>query len=131
MIAAPAVSTDRPRRLQRSRRRGSRTPEGAVYVGRPTLFGNPFTSERFGHARATRLHRDWLTGRISALTLEQLGFCPAEVDELLRLRARVRRGLPRLRGRNLVCWCPLTSSWCHANTLLHLANLPEREAASS
>jgi hypothetical protein len=69
-----------------------------------------------------KLHRAWLAGRLSALGLERLGFCPAEVDSLLRLRARVRASIDRLRGTNLVCWCPLTSPWCHADTLLDLAN---------
>jgi len=31
-----------PERIQRSRAKGSRMPEGAVYVGRPTKFDNPF-----------------------------------------------------------------------------------------
>lgn len=32
-----------PVRIQRLRTKGWRMPEGAVYVGRPTLFGNPWT----------------------------------------------------------------------------------------
>ena len=31
-----------PARIQRSRKKGWRMPEGAVYVGRPTRWGNPF-----------------------------------------------------------------------------------------
>ncbi|MGZ4521042.1 MAG: DUF4326 domain-containing protein, partial [Mycobacteriaceae bacterium] len=31
-----------PKRIQRQRTKGWRMPEGAVYVGRPTEFGNPF-----------------------------------------------------------------------------------------
>ena len=31
-----------PVRIQRRRAAGWRLPEGAVYVGRPTLWGNPF-----------------------------------------------------------------------------------------
>ena len=31
-----------PKRIQRRRTKGWRMPEGAVYVGRPTIFGNPF-----------------------------------------------------------------------------------------
>ena len=111
-----------PRRLQRSRRKGASTPEGARYVGRPTVFGNPFTLARFGHARAVALHRRWLTFRLGAMTLEKLGFTPAEIDTLDRLRGRVLERLPELRGRDLQCWCPLTSHWCHADTLLALAN---------
>lgn len=114
--------TRSPRRLQRSRGRGSRTPEGARYVGRPTIFGNPFRSDRFGHARSVKLHRAWLEGSIAALTLERLGFCPAEIDILFSRRARIFDRLPELAGVDLVCWCPVTSRWCHADTLLALAN---------
>lgn len=31
-----------PRRIQRERTKGWRMPEGAVYVGRPSAWGNPF-----------------------------------------------------------------------------------------
>ena len=112
-----------PRRLQRSRRRSLARASGRVrYVGRPTLFGNPFRSERFGHARSVKLHRAWLLGQIGALTLERIGFCPAEIDTLARRRARILSCLPELTGVDLQCWCPLTSKWCHAETLLALAN---------
>lgn len=123
MIAARSIPADtQPRRLQRSRRKGSITPEGARYVGRPTLYGNPFRSDRFGHARSVILHRDWLAGRISALRLERLGFCPGEIDTLERRRARLLERLPELAGIDLQCWCPLTTKWCHAETLLAMAN---------
>jgi hypothetical protein len=115
-----------PRRLQRSRRKGATTPEGARYVGRPTLFGNPFRIDRFGHARAVALHRRWLAFRLGALTLERLGFSPHEIAALDRLRGRVIERLPELVDRNLQCWCPLTSKWCHADTLLKLANRSTR-----
>jgi hypothetical protein len=122
--ALARASIMRPaKRLQRSRKRGSQTPEGARYVGRPTIFGNPFRSERFGHARSVKLHRAWLEGRIAALTLERLGFCPAEIDTLARRRARVLARLPEIAGVDLQCWCPLTTPLCHAETLLALANV--------
>lgn len=35
-----------PRRIQRKRTRGWRMPEGAVYVGRPSRWGNPFSVHR-------------------------------------------------------------------------------------
>ena len=31
-----------PKRIQRQRTKGWRMPEGAIYVGRPTVWGNPF-----------------------------------------------------------------------------------------
>lgn len=108
-------------RIQRSRRKGYRTPEGVIYVGRPTMWGNPFHAAGRGHAKATILHDQWLKGRIGALTLECMDFCPAEIEALERLRARVLVSLHRLAGRDLACWCPLTSPWCHAETLLRLA----------
>jgi hypothetical protein len=112
-----------PRRLQRARRRADRrVPDGAVYVGRPTIFSNPFPAKRFGHARSILLHRRWLTFRLGALSLEQFGFTPHEIDALGRWRERLIDRLPRIAGRDLQCWCPLTSKWCHAETLLALAN---------
>jgi len=97
-------------------------PDGAIYVGRPTIFANPFRSDRFGHVRSILLHRKWLFGGLGALTLEKLGFCPREIDALTRWRGRVLDRLPALAGLDLQCWCPLTSKWCHAETLLTLAN---------
>ena len=47
------------RRIQRSRRKGFRMPENAIYVGRPTMWGNPFEHRKWGHAKATILHERW------------------------------------------------------------------------
>jgi hypothetical protein len=112
----------RGQRVQRSRRKGFRTPDGTVYVGRPTMWGNPFAHSRWGHAKAVILHKAWLHGELGALTLERsMGFCQVEVDALFRLRMRVLTGLHRLARHDLACWCPLTSKWCHAETLLDFA----------
>lgn len=35
----------KPKRIQRKRTKGWRMPEGAVYVGRPTKWGNPFSPD--------------------------------------------------------------------------------------
>lgn len=112
----------RPMRLQRSRRRGAPHPPHSWYVGRPSFFMTPFSSKKFGHVRAVRLHEQWFEGHLAALSLERLGFCPAEIDALARLRWRALRSLYLLEGLDLVCWCPITSRWCHANTLLRRAN---------
>lgn len=45
-----------PKRIQRKRTKGWRTPEGAVYVGRPSAWGNPFP-----------LDGDWITWKAVAL----------------------------------------------------------------
>lgn len=124
-----------PRRIQRRRTKGWRKPEDAVYVGRPTRFGNPArivpAGDRNGgllvlwepngmpvgtwpadgiEARryATELYRTWITQ-------------PEQADTL-----RLFRGL--LHGRDLMCWCPLPEpgepDHCHAAVLLALVNQP-------
>lgn len=119
---APSITSVRPVRLQRPRKRGYRTPEGVVYVGRPTMYSNPFDGRGIGHARATRLFARWIDGRLGDLTLERLGFDPGEIQALHRYRYRLLAALPRLAGRNLQCWCPRTSRWCHADILMARAN---------
>jgi Domain of unknown function (DUF4326) len=37
-----------PVRIQRKRTKGWKAPEGAVYVGRPSRWGNPFTVQEYG-----------------------------------------------------------------------------------
>jgi len=90
-----------PVRIQRQRTRGWRMPAGAVYVGRPTKYGNPFpASDTSTQARqeAVRRYRDWLAGQ----------------------PALIRTARRELAGRNLACWCPLTKP-CHADVLLPIA----------
>ena len=111
-------------RIQRSRRKGSSLPADTIYVGRPTMWGNPFMSRRWGHAKSVVLYRRWIAGRLGALTLERMGFCPAEIDALERLRSRVLDNVHRLTGHDLACWCPASSAWCHADLLLRLAATP-------
>lgn len=102
---------DTPRRIQRSRRKGWRTPEGAVYVGRPTCWGNPYERDDIGSSELlVALYRDWISG-----------------DS--RSAAIARRRLPELRGRDLLCWCP-PGDPCRADVLLELANMPACEAVT-
>lgn len=94
-----------PIRIQRQRTPGWVTPAGAVYVGRPTPFGNPFrfgkdTSPAARRAAVERFAGDLAAGR-------------------LPITARsVRKALA---GRALVCWCAI-GDWCHADVLLRIAN---------
>ncbi len=46
---ANPMSNPSPRRVQRKRTKGFRLPEGCVYVGRPTKWGNPFVAFQDGH----------------------------------------------------------------------------------
>ena len=117
-----------PRNVQRKRTKGWRMPEGAVYVGRPTKWGNPYVLDaaldwdglHVGHAlpetvycreHAVDLYRDWVHGHLVPRT----GFGPFPRHRLAFAR------LAELRGKDLACWCPLDQP-CHADVLLELAN---------
>jgi hypothetical protein len=110
----------RANRICRSRRKGATLPAGAIYVGRPTIWGNPFMDRQWGHAKSVLLHQRWLHGRLGALSLERMGFSLGEIEALYRLRERVLTSLHSLAGKDLACWCPLKSRWCHADTLLDM-----------
>ena len=98
-----------PKRLKRSRAKGWRMPKGAVYVGRPTKWGNPFRiAQPADRAPAVEKFRRWLAGE------DGLGPSAAE-------GRRLAAAASALRGKDLVCWCPLDQP-CHADVLLALAN---------
>lgn len=82
-------------------------PEGAVYVGRPSPWGNPYVMRRErDRDEACDRYEQWISTR----------------PEL------IERAKRELRGRDLVCWC--APKRCHAETLLRIANepdLPKRE----
>lgn len=88
-----------PTRVQRRRTRGWQMPAGAVYVGRPTRFGNPFGVDEHGRARAVELYRAHLAAH-------------PELIEAARTE---------LRGHDLACWCP-AGAQCHADVLIEVAN---------
>jgi hypothetical protein len=105
-----------PRRVQRKRTPGFKLQEAGgnglpvFYVGRPTIFGNPWTPKVIGRAEALRRYEAWLT------TGESFG--RAWLDEV---RVKLLARLPELRGQNLACFCSEDDS-CHADVLLRLAN---------
>jgi len=82
-----------------SRRKGSPPiPTGAVYVGRPTRWGNPFPVGAYTQEAAVEAYREWLKYQPD-------------------LQRDIRR---ELRGKDLVCWC--APKPCHADVLLEVAN---------
>ncbi len=104
-----------PQRLQRSRKKGWRMPADAVYVGRPTRWGNPFVIGRDGTAeRCVALYKDLMGGRLCT-------GCDVTVAEQQQVLAHAMANLERLRGKNLVCWCRGDHP-CHADVLLERAN---------
>lgn len=112
-----------PQRLHRTRKLRNFTPAGAIYVGRPTWWANPFAGRTdIGHKRSVILYAAWLADELTAHVLACARFSEAEILALRRWRRWLLPNLPRLTGRDLQCWCPATSAWCHADVLLRAAN---------
>lgn len=98
-----------PERIQRRRTAGWRMPEGAVYVGRPTKWGNEF-------AVGDEVRLD-IGGAISYFRILDR----QHAVNLFRSWQATSLPIPELRGKDLACWCPLDQP-CHADVLLALAN---------
>ena len=80
-------------------KRTDKIPPDAVFVGRPSKWGNPFKVKRDGDViEVVDKYRTWLINQI----------------------AHNRLDINELRGKDLVCWC--APSLCHADILLELAN---------
>jgi hypothetical protein len=138
-----------PVRIQRRRAAGWRLPEGAVYVGRPTLWGNPFRivvdqPDTFGIVSPIavvddtsrrpvqfhflcRLHAATYAAGMYRTSLMVAERFPAEAALAEPWAVEIVRRLRELRGRDLACWCPVPAPGsaiphCHADVLLDLAN---------
>jgi hypothetical protein len=131
-----------PKRIQLRRTKGWRKPEGAVVVGRPSRWGNPFVPQQ--------QNAEW---RLPAPNLSIPAFCEDRKDarrlavSMFYRHLAIRRRPPpgwvdligypsddqirsALAGKDLACWCPLEDGHgnpvpCHADVLLELANAPE------
>lgn len=136
-----------PKRIQRQRSAGWRIPEGAVYVGRPSRYGNPYVVgealarvpaldgsewEPEDRISAPGYHHPYMhadghyTRHVSRLQTR------AECVESFRLHlakwgkimtghgATIAQIRDELAGKDLICWCPLDQP-CHADVLLEIA----------
>lgn len=104
--------TDKPRRIQRSRARGSRLPENTVVVSRPSRYGNPFIVGRNGSAEqcVAKFRDAW--ERALALSRTEPRSPPMPFNGPIFLGPLI--------GKNLACWCALDRP-CHADVLLEIA----------
>ncbi len=83
-------------------------PAGAVYIGRPSKWGNPFVIGKDGdREEVIAKHRQWL--------LAQPALVEAAKCELV--------------GKDLVCFCAPKS--CHGGVLLEVANELSHTAANT
>jgi hypothetical protein len=96
------------KRIQRKRTKGWTMPDGAIYVGRGSPWGNPFVVHQPAspetRANAKSLFAAYATGRI-------LG----DLD-----------WLDALEGHDLACWCALDQP-CHADVLIALIRYARSE----
>jgi hypothetical protein len=74
-------------------------PHDAVYVGRPTVWGNPFT-----------IGKDGTRSEVLERYEGYLRYNPGLIKKIKK----------ELKGKHLVCWCAPKS--CHADILLRIAN---------
>ncbi|MFF2228988.1 DUF4326 domain-containing protein [Streptomyces globisporus] len=125
-----------PVRIQRRRTKGWRAPEGAVYVGRGTRWGNPW-AVTLDRTRGWRVHpaaeRSPLSEHIVGWYLDRTRAAGVAVrryrDHLDQHPEIVESARRELAGKSLICWCPTPEAsydpdHCHAAVLLDLANRP-------
>ena len=110
-----------PIRIQRKRTKGWKMPEGAVYVGRPTIYGNrfvvaPHRDPEGYYADYMRNVDLWDKWPCKDADTAVKAFKAVQVPCLLRWH-----DITKLRGKDLACWCPLDQP-CHADVLLEIAN---------
>jgi hypothetical protein len=127
-------------RIQRKRSKGWKSPSNTVYVGRPTVWGNPFyvrttlyrdkwqvrhyeellaefPTKREAQAEAVRLFEKWFNTEIAEPDSNLHNFRNKYSWKGFTLACAVNM----LRGKNLSCWCRADEP-CHAEVILRLAN---------
>lgn len=105
-----------PERIQLSRRKGYRKPEGAVVVTRPTKWGNPW---REGTTNWTVKPGGVIDRSGKVLTRQDA--VDSYRNSLLASPDLVASAQRELRGRDLACYCP-PGQPCHADVLLEVSN---------
>ena len=90
-----------------NKRHRNNHPSDAVYVGRPTKWGNPFT-----HLPKNTKAEFVVSSRDEAVS---------KYEEWINSNPElIEAAKTELRGKDLICWCAPLS--CHADVLLRIAN---------
>lgn len=83
-----------------------KVPPRAIYIGRPSKWGNPFSH---------------LANTLAQFKVASRDEAVEKYEGWLMLQQELLEALPReLRGMDLVCWC--VPAQCHGTILLRLAN---------
>src|SRR6516225_12062671 len=95
----------KPKRIRRRGSKGWKMPANAIYVGRPTVWGNPYVvgselmnGETLTAEKAVELYEQHLADNFSERDIRHC-----------------------LHDKDLACWCALDEP-CHADVLLRIAN---------
>ncbi len=128
----------KPKRIQQRRTKGWRKPEGAVAVGRPSKWGNPWRVRRaYNDGQWDIIETVPDLGDTSVEWAGSLADARAQAVEIFRAilfdgASAEKPEYPsadeiraELAGKDLMCWCPLDQP-CHADVLLELANPKEQ-----
>ncbi len=114
-----------PVRIQRRRTRGWRMPPGAIYVGRPSKWGNNYiVGQRcYDHVTGVFVVPE---DRAHAVTLYRIEWEHWLDTDTIGGRSP-HHAFDPLRGHDLTCWCPLVDKNgnpvpCHADILIELSN---------
>jgi hypothetical protein len=99
------------KRIQRKRTKGFRMPPNTVYVGRPTIWGNPLKIYEVNNGGLKASRKEVVEGYRHLLE----GMGESELREFLK----------PLRGKNLACWCKLSQE-CHADILIEYVKAWEK-----
>lgn len=80
-------------------KKNEKVPKGAVYIGRPSKWGNPFFMiQESQRDRVLKQYEEWL-------------------DQNPKIKEAAKR---ELRGKDLVCFC--SPKKCHGDVLFRIAN---------
>ena len=105
------------KRIQLSRKKGWRKPEGAVVVARPWRFGNPYRVD------APHPVHGWPMSRQEAVDLYERDLLAEKLMSPSGHQVTTEDARQLLAGKDLACFCPLDQP-CHADVLLRIANGP-------
>lgn len=78
-----------------------------LYVGRPTIWGNPFSHKPGGYVKPTNI----------VATREE---AVEKFREYAKTNKRILETLHMLKGKTLACWCAPKA--CHAHVLAEMAD---------
>lgn len=117
---------ERPRRLVV--RAGAPLTEGAVFVGWPSRWANPFKPSVYGEELSVRMFESMVSGLWNPSMLAHLSDDDYREVVVVKDRWSSRIGYPHpldgaraeLRGKHLGCRCSEAARHCHADVLLKL-----------